>query len=212
MAKNMIGKVQIVNDTNEDILDVVLLHKYSNVYKDRHEWAHIEKRNHSSSVSVRYQVEDMGLDWWLLFWKVRRADAETVYISYPRNLRKLADYIERYCDKTIKVATGALAIATAVNPEPITKAITGALTLTGALASFLINGEETEGFKEHMLTKKDGCPEGQKPNPLTIIRIGAHDNPDKKIITFESISGKSETNYTEVAYMPLYTSTFLRSN
>lgn len=199
MAIDRQAKVQVINDTNEDIFDVVLIHKHSNVSKEKHAWDKIERRNHGSSKMVAYQTGTKGLDWWVLLWKVRRGDLETVYISNPHNLRKLADFIEKYCDTAIKAATGALAIVSAVDPELITKVISGALSLTGALASMLINGEETEGFKEHMLTTKDSCEESAR---ATFIRIGTHDNPDKKVISFESPSGISTTNYTEVGDIP----------
>ncbi|MDE7477022.1 MAG: hypothetical protein K2M91_03575 [Lachnospiraceae bacterium] len=197
MALDARAKIKIKNETASTIDNVVVLHKYSNVYKDHLSIGSITNGEESNAEIVRYRINEIGFDWWMLIWK-KENDS---YYSAPNNLTRASDFVEKYCQRLMNITSGAAAVSTVVNPSMTSKIVSASLAVATAVTSSAMNGEEVRGFKEHMLTEEDK----EESDKTTIIRIKENGK-----ILFESPSGVSETVYVKGS-VPQYTSLFTES-
>lgn len=200
-------KVFVENRSGKEIETLTLIHKYSDNYKNSFTWVELPSGQTTKfPLPCEYNTGTFttGKDWWLVEFTFKGDKA--VYATAPNNFRGAFDAIEgafiKYdLGKKIgnilgSVAGGAAggAIGTAAAPGAGTtigtaagKAVGGAAgSLAGKeLQAALMNGEKTEGFKQHILRKADELTP-------TYIKIWS------STVTFESASGKSETNYKKV--------------
>jgi hypothetical protein len=133
MTQN-IAWVQIVNNTGEQISEVTVLHKYSDVYKDNCIWDRLEAGQTSDGKTVNFNTGfgTTGVDWWLVTWLSQ--DGRTFYYTDPENFRNLIDVLEDIASRYIGQAGGILG---------------------SAIANQVLNNESTSGFKQHILREGD---------------------------------------------------------
>ncbi|PTB51341.1 hypothetical protein M431DRAFT_523205 [Trichoderma harzianum CBS 226.95] len=124
------ASVSIRNNTSNPIVSISLIHKYSDVYKHRKEWAAIPASDSSTeSLKVEYNTGffTTGRDWWFISWYSQ--DMKTLYYSNPQNFRGAFDAIEK-----------------GVSPERLG---------CSWPRLQLYEMEETAGFKQHILREED---------------------------------------------------------
>ena len=154
MATRREGRVCIYNGTGQRLLRVSVGHKYSDNYKNDHDWdGPIENgATTKETMDVQYNTGALttGVDWWVVTWVTE--DGIT-HITDPKNMRGFADALERVAVK-VAAPTGTLAIAlraaSKINPAFATALVAASLT-----TAMLTNSETTVGFKQHMLRKAD---------------------------------------------------------
>lgn len=177
------ARVAVVNNTLEPIVAVSVLHKYSDVYNDRHEWPVIGPgKSSEGTMTVNYNTgwSTTGKDWWLIVWYSK--DLKTRWYSNANNYRAIFDKLEEISPAAIRyAATGLAALLTSGTGPGAVMAGAAANRLASSTTDRLFNSESTDGFKQHMLRVEDA-------GKLTEIVI----NRDKTI-TFKSRSGMSET-------------------
>lgn len=190
-----VAKVKIKNQSEEKIISVGVIHKYSNIYKDVLQFGQIEvdgEASASNNAEVHYRtgMGEIGLDWWFVYWFTEESESQVKFhMSAPNNLREMADFLDKAIPDILKLVSAGTAISTLAAPELLTKTISAIITLTTTTLSYVVsktmNQEPTTGFKEHMLVKEDAGKE-------TFICIGR----DGKI-EFCSPSGISKTQAKE---------------
>jgi hypothetical protein len=183
MATKRTAFASVRNNTSGPLVAVSVLHKYSDNYKDQHQWGIIQP---GEIPSDRMQVEyntgafTTGRDWWIVTWY--SPDMKTLYYSNPNNFRDIIDKLESVAPDAISAAAGAVAgLGTSLTGPGAVAAAAAAAVAAKATTSALFNSEGTAGYKQHILRTED---EGQ----LTEIVINAD-----RTITFKSRSGNSDT-------------------
>ncbi|RFU75926.1 transmembrane amino acid transporter family [Trichoderma arundinaceum] len=181
------ASVSIRNNTSKPMVSISLVHKYSDVYKHRREWAAIPAGDTSSeSLKVEYNTGffTTGRDWWFISWY--NQDMKTLHYSNPHNFRGTFDAIEKGVSGDAIVAAGTIL-------APIALVSGGILALPAAMAAVaaakattdkLFDSGDTTGYKQHILRDDDA-------GKITEIIIN-----EDQTITFKSQSGDSETVYT----------------
>lgn len=145
------AKGKVVNYTHKDIADVIVLHKYSNVYKDSYRTGPLHRRqngNHgqiSNGFNLRYNtgIGTTGQDWFHII--VFFQDGSVLRLA-PQNFRGIVDAAEGAILSSITSISKA--IGTAVG-------IKGADAAVQTLLGAMLNSESTVGFKSHILRAKD---------------------------------------------------------
>ena len=180
------ARVVVVNETSTPICSVSVVHKYSDVYKNRHEWpAVLTGTRAESEMTVDYQTgaATTGRDWWIITWYSE--DMKTLWYSDPNNFRGLLDKLESLAPDIVKEVAeridALLAKKDQASEEEAMMVADLARFLARATTDHLFNSEATERFKQHILREEDA-------DALTEIVI----NPDRTI-TFQSKSGNSNT-------------------
>ncbi|KAL7942787.1 hypothetical protein V8C42DRAFT_330378 [Trichoderma barbatum] len=181
------ASVSVRNNTSKPIVSISLLHKYSDVYKHRKEWAAIPAGDLSQgSLQVEYNTGffTTGRDWWFISWYSQ--DMKTLYYCNPQNFRGTFDAIEKSISHEAIYTAGALLAPIAIISGgliavPVAMAAMGAAKLT---TDHVFDSEDTTGYKQHILREED---EGK----VTEVIIN-----EDKTVTFKSQSGESETVYT----------------
>jgi len=132
-------QVRIQNLTGLEIESVSVVHKYSNVFKDRKNWGKLSHGKMTKNpMKIRYNTGAFttGQDWWFVSWKYKGNDS--IQYTSPNNFRGFVDFVERF----------------ALAPFEITKAVIGN-NPTSVLGEALFNRESTVGFKKHLLRADD---------------------------------------------------------
>jgi len=202
------AQIFVENKTGKEIEIVTVIHKYSDVYKNSMTWVELPNQ-----VATKFPIKceyntgafTTGKDWWLVTFKFKGND--DIYATSPNNLRSGFDAVEgaflkfdvvqRYATVmgTCLGATAGAVAGTAIAPGPGTAVMGATFGAIGnqagnaagkELQKALMNGEKTEGFKQHILRKED-------ENKPTYIKIYL------SAVTFESPSGKSETIWKKVS-------------
>ncbi|OOF93148.1 hypothetical protein ASPCADRAFT_407978 [Aspergillus carbonarius ITEM 5010] len=180
------AKVVVRNNTNETILGVGLVHKYSNDYNEHKTWAKLAPGEVSSPLEVNYTTGDFttGRDWWAVEW----AAGKWFYYSDPANLRSLVDQLEKIAPDAAATLVGiAIAYANAqqkgggLSEDQLEQVVKSAEDATRAIVQIMTNDESTKGFKQHILRDEDS-------DRVTEVVL----NSDYTI-TFVSRSGDSRT-------------------
>ncbi|KJZ71454.1 hypothetical protein HIM_09178 [Hirsutella minnesotensis 3608] len=185
------ARVAVVNESATPLIAVSVVHKYSDVYKNRHEWpAILPGKRSESDMIVDYHTgyTTTGRDWWLITWF--SDDLKTVWFSSPTNFRASIDKLGSFAPASIEKVEETVAALLAegqVSEEQAKMAADISCSLARATTDHLFNSEATEGFKQHILREDDA-------DQLTEIVI----NSDHTI-TFKSKSGNSETVSSKLA-------------
>lgn len=173
----------VKNNTSQPIVAVGLVHKYSDDYKNRHEWGIIQPGSSGEgTMEVHYNTGFLttGRDWWVLTWYT--PDMKTMYYSDPKNFQNILNWFESIAPDAISGAAGAIAgLGTSLSGPAAVGAATLAAAAAKATTDQLFNSEKTGGFKQHILREED---EGA----VTEISINADFS-----ITISSKSGNSNT-------------------
>ena len=150
------ARVRVINLSSQRLESVTLIHKYSDVFKDREHWTAIEPGEASADCLVaRYHTGllTLGRDWWMLVWYT---NGTTLHHSGPQNFRALVDWMEGFGSEAVAAAVGTL--ATLPHEWSATKSLAAAMT-AAAIAKVttegLFNSETTDGFKQHILRAGD---------------------------------------------------------
>lgn len=171
------------NNTSQPLLAVGVVHKYSDNYKHREEFAIIRPGGLGEpKLLVEYNTGAFttGRDWWAVTWY--SPDMKTIHYSDPNNFRGIIDWLENIAPDTISAAAAAAAGLVMIESGPgAVVAAKAAAEAAKATTEGLFNSESTEGFKQHILRTED-------ENVTTEIII----NSDLSI-TFKSNSGDSNT-------------------
>eukprot|EP00170_Pyropia_yezoensis_P003227 contig_13486_g3234 len=178
------AEVTVTNATGAPIGAVSVVHKYSSVYKEHHQWGVLLDGQKSEGKSVAYHVGAFttGKDWWVVSWFSE--DGTTQYVSAPNNFRNIIDELESVGPSATGIVAGAIAAAVtcAGGPSAAAAGVVAAGVASEA-TKHLFNGESTVGFKQHILREEDaGC--------YVDLRL----NGDGTIV-ISSPSGVSETVY-----------------
>ncbi|KAK1858809.1 hypothetical protein I4F81_001409 [Pyropia yezoensis] len=90
------AEVTVTNATGAPIGAVSVVHKYSSVYKEHHQWGVLLDGQKSEGKSVAYHVGAFttGKDWWVVSWFSE--DGTTQYVSAPNNFRNIIDELESH--------------------------------------------------------------------------------------------------------------------
>jgi hypothetical protein len=189
------AKVVVKNNTGEDILNVRVNHKYSDVYKNPLLWEGVLESgattNPPKSVEYHTGAFTTGRDWWSIIWT--QLDDDKVYYSNPTNFRGVFDALEEIGQIAVPIAaTGAAAVvgaactgvsAGACAPAALAGIYT-AIGAAGAVSTKMMNDESTVGFKQHILRSEDA----NQTVTITLLKNGE--------IEIKSPSGISRTVYT----------------
>ena len=180
------AKVQVKNSTGTTIYNVTVVHKYSDVHKEKMVWKGELKPGASTpaNFTVRFNtgVGTTGKDWWIVSWSESR-DANSIvqYTTAPNNFRDIIDLAEKGAKVGIPIATTVLGVASVAAGPVAGLAIAGGSIIANELADKTMNTSKTSGFKQHILRKKDA-------KKTTVINI-----TKKRKVAFKSPSGKSTT-------------------
>lgn len=173
--------VYVQNLTGLEIESVSVVHKYSNVFKERNTWGKLHNGQRTREpMKIRYNtgIGTTGQDWWYVAWKFK-GDKRVQYTS-PNNFRNIIDAVERGVGKAMlgfSKMTGDPVIL-----DKMAKASTSAAT------NALFNNESTNGFKKHFLKKKD-----QERGLMITITLNS--------VKFDSASGHSSTEGIKTAIL-----------
>lgn len=169
----------VINNTGRTIRAVSIVHKYSDVFKSRHDYAELAPGASTPRASVRYNTGfgTTGRDWWVITWY--SDDYTRRYCSNPENFRETIDILEEVAPSVLSYAAGK-----AAKDPSVTKA---AETVAEETSKLLFNTESTAGFKQHILRTSD-------QNGDVSITL----NDDESIV-IRSPSGTSETRYSAKA-------------
>ncbi|KJZ79964.1 hypothetical protein HIM_00678 [Hirsutella minnesotensis 3608] len=179
------AKVSVRNNSKQPILDVSVIHKYSDVFKNNQTWPSIQPGEIAKDLTLEVQYRTgfgaIGGDWWAITWV--GADQKTSFASKPLNFRNIIDFIEADSPRALSTAASVAAgiAATGLGPVGMVGAAVTTAIATHRVTSYLFNTESTVGFKRHDLTTVD-------ENQLTEIVIN-----DDGTIQFKSKSGESAT-------------------
>lgn len=182
MNKKRTARVVLVNDTSKPLVAASIVHKYSDVYKDKGTWAIIMPGESSSEMTADYitGLGTTGRDWWLVQWFSE--DIKTRYYSKPNNFQ-LLEKVEPVLLAKAAAAGGGLVSGS--NP-----AAALANKLAELMANLVLNEEGTEGFKMYILRGSD-----EKQVVKITIKEGG-------LIDFNSPSGCASTVYkAETVYL-----------
>lgn len=170
--------VRVQNLTGLEIESVSVVHKYSNVYKEKMDWGRLENGKMTTRpMKINYNTGFLttGQDWWLVTWKYKGNNS--LRYTAPRNFRGIIDFVEKMHLQPL-----------ALSNRGINK-LTGANLPTAKLAEALMNLGSTKGFKKHFLKKKD-----QKNGVIITI---THNS-----VAFDSASGHSSTEGIRTKMLP----------
>ncbi|MDE9484247.1 hypothetical protein [Xenorhabdus bovienii] len=182
--------VSVCNYTNQEVLSISVVHKYSSVYKNEHTFEKGLSHDFCSpSMTVDYNVGlgTYGSDWWMVTWV---AEDGTTYISCPNEFSHIYDILIDNKDSIFNCLEAVVALAAVLDPEPATKIAlaAAAVALTKAIAEPFINADEDKinGFKMHTLREEDAYSDGDRiPNNFIKIKVNE--------VIFNSPSGDSTT-------------------
>lgn len=181
--------VTVRNNTSDQLLAVGVVHKYSDDYKHRGEWAAVQPGAAASpKLTVEYNTGAFttGRDWWFVTWY--SPDMKTIYYSDPKNFQGALNFLENIAPTAISMAASAVAgIATSESGPGAVAVATAIADAAKATTDPLFNSENTSGFKQHILRSDD-------ENQVTEVVI----NSDRSI-TFKSKSGNSNTGSSSKA-------------
>jgi len=180
------ANVRIENRTGQRVLSVSVAHKYSDNYKNTHDWHgpinNESQTNPDMDMVVNYNTgwTTTGRDWWVVSWVTE--DGKT-YITDPSNFSDIIDFLGK-TGWRISAPLASLTTALSLAPEPIiSKSAAAAVAVTSLVVGGLCNTESTSGFKQHILR------EGDSP---TIIILKSNE------VEFHSKSGESFTVATVI--------------
>ncbi|RCI12167.1 hypothetical protein L249_0778 [Ophiocordyceps polyrhachis-furcata BCC 54312] len=178
--------VTVWNQSHDPMVAVSVIHKYSSVYKDRHEWPLLspgEKSSDFMQVDYHTGFGTIGQDWWLISWY--GPGMVNYYISNPNNFRGVIDFLEAQAPAVMitSAITVASVAATPAGFGAVLGASVAAVTVAKATSDAVFNSESTVGFKKHFLEAED------EDEPVVIIV-----KPDNEIV-IHSKSDESATVY-----------------
>lgn len=179
--------VHVQNLTGLDIESVSVVHKYSNVFREKTDWGKLSNGKMTRQfMKIRYNTGALttGQDWWLVTWKYKRNNS--VLYTAPNNFRGIVDMVERMHLLPYE------AVNTSMRQVPGFQLLS--ITPTARLANGLMNSGSTKGLKKHLLRKSD-----QANGVIITIR---HDS-----VAFDSASGHSSTKGIHTRYLPPPTTT-----
>lgn len=188
-AERRTAQVSVENNTNDDLLSVSLIHKYSDDYNNDKPYSIIPSHQSGDGyLTVEYNTGPLttGRDWWLLTWYSQ--DLKRQYYTHPNNFRGVFDALDKVAPSIIQAAVGsAVALVTSESGPVAAGAAAVAVALAKETTDQIFNSESTDGFKQHILRKED-------QNAVTRIVINEDGTVD-----FYSRSGTSTTVYTSKA-------------
>ncbi|RDA89183.1 hypothetical protein CP532_0546 [Ophiocordyceps camponoti-leonardi (nom. inval.)] len=166
--------VTVWNQSHDPMVAVSAIHKYSNVYKNQHEWALLspgEKSSDFMQVDYHTGFGTIGQDWWLISWY--GPGMVNYYISNPNNFRGVFDFLEDQAPAVLitSAITVAGVAATPAGFAAVLGASAAAVTAAKTTAEAVFNSESTVGFKKHFLEAED------EDEPVLIIV-----KPDNEIV------------------------------
>jgi hypothetical protein len=178
--------IQVVNNTGSPIYNVTVLHKYSDVFKEKNTWDGVLQPGQSTpaNFTVRYQTGfgRTGADWWLVTWtEAKDANSVVQYTTSPNNFRDIIDFYEKVGKVGIPIATAVLGVASVAAGPVVGLAVAGGSIIANEIAARTFNNASTAGFKKHSLASED-------KKKITQIKI-----TKKREVNFVSKSGKSNT-------------------
>ena len=156
--------VRIQNLTGLEIEFISVVHKYSDVFKDRGDWGRLNNGSMTKKpMKIRYNTGAFttGQNWWFVAWKYKGNDS--IQYTSPNNFRNFVDFVEQL----------------ALVPFDFTKAFIGN-NPASAIGDALLNDESTVGFKKHLLRESD-----QKNGVIISLTVGS--------VKFDSATGHSST-------------------
>jgi len=177
-----ITKVHVQNLTGLEIESVSVVHKYSNVFIDKHDWGRVDNGKMTRRpMKIRYNTGAFttGQDWWLVTWKYK--DNNSLRYTSPNNFRGLIDTVERMHILPFEAVKASLSKAPALQRL--------AHTPTAKLAGGLMNTGSTKGFKKHLLRASD------QANGVIITL-------SQNSVAFDSASGHSSTEGIRTKHLP----------
>ncbi|TNE68865.1 hypothetical protein EP331_14715 [bacterium] len=184
--KNRNAFIQVKNSSNSTIYNVIVIHKYSDISKEKKTWIGELKPGQSTPADfkVRYQTGfgRTGADWWIVTWtEARDENSVTQYTTDPQNFRGIIDQLEKGAKKGIPIATTVIGVAS-VGLGPVAGlAVAGGSIVANEIADKTLGNGGTAGFKKHTLKEED-------KKLTTVINI-----TKKRNVSFKSKSGKSTT-------------------
>jgi len=184
--------VHVQNLTGLEIESVSVIHKYSNVFKEKGDWGSLQNgRMTQHPMKIRYNTGALttGKDWWLVTWKYK--DNNSVRYTAPNNFRGLIDFVERMHILPFK------AVDATLGKTPLLQKLS--MSPTAKLAGGLMNTGSTKGFKRHLLRAKD------QANGV-IISISQNS------VAFDSASGHSSTEGIRTKHLPPPVPTSIQQN
>ncbi|KAJ3495691.1 hypothetical protein NLG97_g3211 [Lecanicillium saksenae] len=177
--------VTVENASQNNLMSVSLLHKYSDVFNNAIQYPIIHAADWGGDyMQAQYHtgITTTGRDWWLLTWFSE--DLQWQYYTHPNNFRSVFDALDKAAPDAIDAVIGAAAALISSESGPVgAAAVTVAVALAKEVADQVFNAETTDGFKQHILRSDD-------ENYVT--RIIVKDNGE---VEFHSHSGVSTTNY-----------------
>lgn len=174
--------VRVINLSDEALQSVTLIHKYSDVFRDRQHWAHISAGDSGDAALVaRFHTGPLtlGRDWWLLVWYT---NGTTLHHSGPHNFRALVDWMEGFGSEAVAAAAGVLSALPREWSAPTSLAAAmAAAAIAKVTTEGLFNSEATAGYKQHILRAEDA-----EADMAVYVTAGG-------TVIFRSPSGKSWT-------------------
>lgn len=175
-------KVHVQNLTGLEIESVSVIHKYSNVFREKTDWGRLPNGKMTRRfMKIRYNTGALttGQDWWLVTWKYKGNNS--VRYTAPKNFRGIIDMVERMHLLPLEAVNATLSQTPA--PQILEK------SPTALLAGGLLNTGSTKGFKKHLLRASD------QANGV-IITISQNS------VAFDSASGHSSTEGIHTRHLP----------
>ncbi|PFH56069.1 hypothetical protein XA68_17118 [Ophiocordyceps unilateralis] len=148
--------VTIINKSGTSLSSISLVHKYSNIYKERHEWAYLapgEKAADYMTVSYHTGPLTTGRDWWLLTFYTDQG--RILYTTSPYNFRAAIDALESVASTLALAAAGAGAGLAGFSGLGGFLAPLAAVALAKLTTDQMYNSESTAGMKQHILRAED---------------------------------------------------------
>lgn len=179
------AEVEIVNQTEQKILSVSVVHKYSDNYVNEHTWGIVEPNGSSSPpLTVDYHTGALttGRDWWLVSWLEEDGNA---YMTSPQNFRELFDAIESGLVKAKDLIKN-LGESLRNKPDDKAQAAGIAMQIINKIVQPLLNNSKTAGFKQHILRAEDA----DKTTQILLFN---------EKVRFKSNSGESETQVHKIS-------------
>ncbi|KAF7557474.1 hypothetical protein G7Z17_g744 [Cylindrodendrum hubeiense] len=177
------ANVSVRNNTDNAIVAISIVHKYSDDYTNEGQWGIIapgELAEDTMEVEYNTGAFTTGRDWWVVTWF--NPEMTTQYFSDPENFRNIIDALEKVAPSAVGAAAGAIAgLASSWTGPGAIAARQAAKRVAKMATEQLTNDESTDGFKQHILRSED-------EDELTEIVIN-----EDLTITFKSNSGDSET-------------------
>lgn len=170
----------VANNQSDPISNVIVLHKYSDVFRDgislKQPLQSKATSKEKGEVSFRTGCFTTGKDWWQLYWTDSKGRD---YVTDPQNLRWFVDLVERLTIESVKAleaATKSFDIGGTAVP----------VRLVSIIANASLNSETTAGYKQHILRDED-------VGDANRIEIGS------KQVAFISPSGRSTTVFRQIS-------------